>query len=310
MPVQQSPPPHHDNGEIRPGYSSGRSSWAITVRRRRGRAGRAAAWLVLCTACGPAGDSVRESPAAAGDGAARATLPPDTSRVGLDMSDRSPFYRKHIDADGIPIISSQAVDDRALVAAREIVIGMLAMRPEVRDSMRARQARVGVMSRREVTTDMPEHAFLANDPDVDWNARARGLGGTPAVPLTTGAEENLLCLPSDRYRGESILVHEFAHGIHRLGIDFVDPSFSDRLERVYELAVAEGLWIDTYAATSPAEYWAEGVQSWFDANQAPQPGIHNDIDTRRELQRYDPRLAALIEEFFPGGAWRPKCPGP
>ena len=29
--------------------------------------------------------------------------------------------------------------------------------------------------------------------------------------MTSGAEENLLCLAEDRYRGESIFLHEFAH---------------------------------------------------------------------------------------------------
>jgi hypothetical protein len=49
----------------------------------------------------------------------------------------------------------------------------------------------------EVATDIPEHRFLADDPEVDWDTRARGLGGTPGVPITTGAEENLLCLAGD-----------------------------------------------------------------------------------------------------------------
>ena len=70
-----------------------------------------------------------------------------------------------------------------------------------------------------VTTDVPEHAFLASDTETNWNTRARGLGGTVAVPTTSCAEENVLCLPGDRYRGESILVHELAHGVFNLGVD-------------------------------------------------------------------------------------------
>lgn len=223
--------------------------------------------------------------------------------LGLD-----PFYRKYLDAGGIPIVSSERVQDGALLAARDIVQHMLSKRPDVRAAMISRRARVGIMARTEVTTDIPEHRFLADDPDVDWDARARGLGGTPGLPITTVGEENLLCLAADRYKGEWILVHEFAHGMHGIGIDFVDMTFSAELLAIYDTAVAEETWAGTYAATNYKEYWAEGVQSWFDANQAPQPGIHNEIDTRDELEAADPRLAALIARYLPGDAWRPACP--
>ena len=40
----------------------------------------------------------------------------------------------------------------------------------------------------EVTTEIPEHRHLANDPNTDWNKRARGLGGAPNYPITTAGE--------------------------------------------------------------------------------------------------------------------------
>ena len=64
----------------------------------------------------------------------------------------------------------------------------------------------------ELTTHLPEHAFL----DPGYNERARGLGATVAVPLGSSAEENALCDSNDRYRGEDITVHEFAHSLHLL----------------------------------------------------------------------------------------------
>jgi hypothetical protein len=134
------------------------------------------------------------------------------------------------------------------------------------------------------------------------------LGGTPANPLTTAGEENVLCLQEDRWAGESILVHEVAHAIHLLGANSLAEGFDARLLQAYEAAMAGGLWADTYAATNHVEYWAEGVQSWFDSNQNFQAGIHNQINTRSELLAYDPDLAALIAEFLGTGDWRPTCP--
>jgi hypothetical protein len=57
-------------------------------------------------------------------------------------------------------------------------------------------------------------------------------------------------------------------------------------------------------------YFAEGVQDWFDANaQATPPnGVQNAIDTRVELQSYDPTLAALVGAYLPSDDWRAVCP--
>ena len=65
----------------------------------------------------------------------------------------------------------------------------------------------------------------------------------------------------------------------------------------------KGLWNKTYAATNYSEYWAEGVQSYFDCN-APAGGVHNDINTRDKLAKYDPELFALIDGAFKKSKWR------
>lgn len=46
-----------------------------------------------------------------------------------------------------------------------------------------------------------------------WDTRARGLGGVLGRPISTGGEENLLCLSKDRYRGDDIFFHEASHGV-------------------------------------------------------------------------------------------------
>ena len=233
---------------------------------------------------------------------------PLCDRAQLDALGLDPFYQKYVDAGGIPVISSEKVQDEALLIAKGIVQGMLSFRPDLRQGLITGGAYVGIMGRTEVTTDIPEHAHLANDPNTDWNQRARGLGGTPGNPITTAGEENLLCLADDRYRGENILVHEFAHAVHLIGINLLELGFNGELQGMYETALAQGLWVDNYAGSNRVEYWAEGVQSWFDTNQRPQAGIHNEVDTRNELKEYDPPLAGLITEYFGDLDWRPVCP--
>ena len=99
------------------------------------------------------------------------------------------------------------------------------------------------------------------------------------------------------------MIHEFAHAIHSMGLRTIDPTFEPRLRKVYEDAKAKGLWKNTYAISNISEYWAEGVQSWFDTNRQ-NDSSHNHVDTRAELKSYDPALAKLVEEVFGDGPWR------
>ena len=61
--------------------------------------------------------------------------------------------------------------------------------------------------------------------------------------------------------------------------------------------MAKGLWKGKYASVNHHEYFAEGVQSWFDNNRPPDHD-HNHVDTRKELIEYDPALADLCREVF------------
>lgn len=246
--------------------------------------------------------SAAEAPSIDKDTSAVAALP---RSLGL-----APFYRKYLDAAGIPVVGSVRVPAKALVQARDIVLHMTSKRPDVREKMADNQLRVAVMAAGEVTTDIPEHSDLNEAfPQTNWNTRARGLGPTLVRPAVSCAEENLLCYPQDPYRGEDILVHEFAHAMHVMGIRYVDPAFDAELATVYQAARASGSWNNTYAMSNKEEYWAEGVQCWFDVNQeaVPSNGIHNQINTRAELKKYDAGLYGLIGRYFLASDGRISC---
>jgi len=223
--------------------------------------------------------------------------PPDSLKL-------DPFYKKYVSVEGLPVVSSAKVPDQALQVAADIVNHMLQKRPDIREELVKANIRVVVMAKTELTTDIPEHSDLK--PKRTWDERARGLGATLARPASSCAEENLLGYATDPYRGESILIHEFAHTIHEIGLASLDKGFDDRLKALYQRAMNKGLWKNTYAATNYKEYWAEGVQSWFDANRTANPadGLHNHVGTRAALKKYDPELAKLIAEVFRSEKWR------
>lgn len=107
----------------------------------------------------------------------------------------------------------------------------------------------------------------------------------------------MLCYPGDPYSTENILIHEFAHNIHLRGLANVDPTFDPRLKRAYDAAMKAGLWRGKYASVNHHEYFAEGVQSWFDNNRENDHD-HNHVNTRAELIAYDAGLAAICREVF------------
>jgi hypothetical protein len=217
-----------------------------------------------------------------------------------------PFYTQTLSANGFPIVASAKVNPYALKEAAFLVDMMLAKRPDVRAAMIQSGARMCIMAHDEYTTDLPEFARMAGEkmkefPGLSakdfWDARARGLGGSETDPLCSVAEENVLCFPGDPYSAECILIHEFAHNIHLRGLLNVDPTFDTRLKATYAAAMKAGLWKGKYASVNHHEYFAEGVQSWFDNNRVNDHD-HNHVHLRSQLIEYDPGLAAMCREVF------------
>lgn len=213
----------------------------------------------------------------------------------------SSFYGKYCDGGGIPILASSEVANKALVAAWKIVKAMTRnLSPSVRRALQSSNVRIAVIGRKQGTADIPEYAGRAKRDGAEaLNRRARGLGGQVA----SAGEENLICLKKDRYRGESILIHEFAHTIWHYGVRRSEggEAFQKRLDAAFKNAKEKKRLLNKYAGTNSQEYWAEGVQTYFDSN------LPSDIEgrssrTRKGLIRHDRALFRLIQEIFGRGS--------
>ncbi|MDE0685240.1 MAG: WD40 repeat domain-containing protein, partial [Candidatus Poribacteria bacterium] len=209
-----------------------------------------------------------------------------------------PFYEQWIDVGGLPVIASAKVNPYALKEAAWLITKMIGHRPEVLRSMVENRARFAVIAHTEIITEIPEYR---SDPRPDFLVfRERGWGGTEGATVTS-SEENILS-----YLGGggtyNVMIHEFAHGIHLLGLKTLDPTFDERLRMTYEAAMKKGLWKGTYASSDRREYWAEGTHAWFYPNGAG--SFHRFGNTRQTLKTYDPGLAALLTEIYSDGEWR------
>jgi hypothetical protein len=228
-----------------------------------------------------------------------------------------PFYKKFVDALGIPVVTSAKVPDAALLMARDMVQFMLANRPDLRKELIRKKWKLAIMAQTEVTYDIPEHRKYRLLPKIDderltpqqrenyhkpggvgtmtgeqyWNVRGRGFGGEPDGENTTScAEENVLGYPGTRYFGSSICVHEFSHGIMRGAIYTVDPEYRKAVEDAYAAAKKQGLSsAQGYPGNNFNEYWATGIEAYvFGSGRGPET-----------LLEADPRLYELVRQVIP-----------
>jgi hypothetical protein len=260
---------------------------------------------VYVSKSGDAGDGSNARPRAA----IRKAAPEGAKNAPAALKNVPPFYKRHVVADGLLIVGSEKVAVRTLHEAAYLARKLLARRPDVMAELGRRNVRVCVMAYTEMQTDLPECRGM----HPWWDFRARGLaGGTVSC-----GEENLLCLEGDPWGGENIFVHEFAHKLQAI-LGTVDKGFGKRLVGLFRKARKSGRFRG-YAMVNEAEFWAEGVQSWFNCNREIRPksgggqpsfqvltpdGKHLCyIATRRQLKTHMPEYAKLIDESFGRNEW-------
>ena len=214
---------------------------------------------------------------------------------------------------GIDIHAAEEVQTAAIDQMADRIYNMLVGRPDLVQSFVDGGISARVIADGQRITRLAEFSDLFDlYPGTDWNRRGRSFPGTDLIPVIAGAEENLLCLDGDFYEGEDEFLRAMASAIRRFGLAIVDPVTDASIERAYQVAIASGLWQNTLAEINSYEYWAEGVQSFFDANleepdDRPANSSHNHVDTREELRAYDPDLHNIAIAVFGNTDWRPSC---
>ena len=157
-------------------------------------------WVVALAVAGPIG-AAEKAPARV-----EPVTPELVARLNLD-----PFYRRHLSAGGLPIISSPLVGDGPFLEAARIMDGFFAGREDVRAELSKLGIRVVILAADEDSAHLPEFARFGADA-AQFNV-ARGYGPTPDCRLIVCCEENLAGRDGDWYVGESVLVHELGHAV-------------------------------------------------------------------------------------------------
>jgi hypothetical protein len=105
-----------------------------------------------------------------------------------------------------------------------------------------------------------------------------------------------LNLPSDRYRGGSdICIHEFSHAIMNFGLTAAQRQ---RIQEQHARSLGSGLWLASYAATNPQEFWAELSMWYFGARGDRRMTGTPPADGPDGLKRYDPAAYDLLNDLY------------
>jgi hypothetical protein len=227
-----------------------------------------------------------------------------------------PYYTKFTYAREFVVLGSKHVSNEALLKANDTIRKMFAYRHDILKALIADGARLVVLGRTEKLSDLPEFKDAKTKPDFD---EVRYLDYTPALKLMVVPEENVLGLPKEPFAGKCMVVSVFARALYHatatrpaipefdkkpdrqqyeLRVQRLDVEFDRKLGKIYDNAMTQALWKGTPAARNRVEYWAAGVEAYFDAagNGFPPRDADRPITTREALKSYDPDLFALVDE--------------
>ena len=283
------------------------------------------------------------------------------------------FYKKSTMVQGILVATSDKVPDVVHLETAYLLDKVMGQLPQpIAQRIRDKKVLCIVVGHTELQSDVPQFVTDKTGKELDfYNWRGRGsLNNIKGRPVFLFAEEDVMEYPGGMDQ-ESVLIHEFAHVIDRVGFD---QELRERLNAAFKNASDKGLYMDGYAAqkfrrvqsdtpvslldaleksfptktraflsrcidggdilvngktsrsdvkvtkedkvlivfggpkktywlANAAEYWAEGVQSWYDTCRTMDHD-HNHIHTRDGLKEYDPELAKLINDVLGDKPWR------
>ena len=218
------------------------------------------------------------------------------------IQEQKAYYQKYIDAGGIAIMGSDFLEDAYFYAARAVVLGMTAKRPELREHL------TPIREQRPLTNAVgnprvPRRTFrlILSHPEIEQidipevRSPHRKLGWCTLDKCLITVQR--VSVKNEIHTG--FLIHEFAHAMH-FAINVVDLTFQDRLQAAYDAVLGdpESFWYgsrDAAALQSSTEYWAFSADRWFTRFTLPMGrGERN----HARFREGDPLMYALLQEYF------------
>ncbi len=220
------------------------------------------------------------------------------------------FYTKHIMVYGIPVLSTDDVEDWILYRAYdvlEIYLRKIYLEyPEIIATMIKNKANVIVIGAHEYNIDHPDWTASQQAMGEAGKTERRGGGGLATTVLVDdlGIQD-----PNNWFSDFCGLIHEFSHTMLSYGIGDADnagarPDIYEKINTAYEAAYREYVKNGKYKESSYDmnnyhEYFTGQAGRWFNANGTNLKVKHVAEKTEREqLKEYDPAIYEVCEMLF------------
>lgn len=257
------------------------------------------ATLLLAFACG--GESNDKPEATAGLTRTRtpqpiaapvlyATIGPEAACNAREVRpDLDSFHCWAVEVAGVLVVASAAVDSATVNTAAQTVAEMLRFREDIRDRLAKLHPKIIIVGPQELITDAPELRHMRNSTLYDERGYGELRGWSGGVIAAVGAE-GIIGLDAGTAERDDVMVHEFAHVLHTLGLTPREWTLSHTL---YTRSLAKGRWQDTYAGRNYLEFFAELTQIYFGVKGAAYTATNPE-----ELRTYDPEAADFLEQVY------------
>ncbi|MDE0482355.1 MAG: hypothetical protein OXI67_07265 [Candidatus Poribacteria bacterium] len=227
------------------------------------------------------------------------------------------YYKKYVDAGGIPIVGPDTLDDQHLINARTIILMMTAKRPGLREAF-VGKFYIAISS-----------GCLYQLPEYNGTDRCGWIAGTLTLTseLWYRIPNRNIGYTINTIEGDTpydppslwqmrVVIHEFAHAVYYgpIPVEY-DQDFYEKLKRSKKNAREKGLYSDkfyrdtniNYPEGDPnavEHYWTEAVDLWFycigeNAYKVPGPDGALFFKTTEEFAAYDPVLYEILSTYFP-----------
>lgn len=222
------------------------------------------------------------------------------------------YYTQFVTADcGIVCQSSDDVELASLELAADMIDVMLSKTDTgIPAALKKNGAKMALYGPHENAYFIPEHRNAWN-PEMYY---VEGYGGSSYNKFVSSiAERNVIRSRTGEvqtgYKNENILVHEFGHCVKLGGLEYLeDPSLMNEFFALYRSRMKAGMWPNTYAGSNPDEFFATMCAVWFNVMDDAKDwndGVRCPVNTRAELQVYDPETYAFFEKIFPSDKTMP-----
>ncbi len=220
------------------------------------------------------------------------------------------FYTKYVMVYGIPVLSTDDVEDWVLFRAYDVLEIYLRKiyyeYPEIINSLIKNKANVIVIGLNEYNIEHPDWTAYEEAMGEEGKTERRGGGSLETTVLVDdlGIED-----PNNWFSDFCGLIHEFTHTMLGYGIGDADhagarPDIFEKINDAYESAYREykksGKYQESsYDMNNYHEYFAGQVGRWFNANGTNLNVKRASRMTEREqLEEYDPDIYAVCEMLF------------